>query len=128
MLYRRRRRAPGAPGCTCKPSYSTLYRDKLGRPTKGSGFAIGGPPKQSATALEGAVDAKRLGLQRTKDVIFSEWVDRWIAGLERAGGDERKENTKRDYRWMAEHAKATFGAANLSELTRRPTWSGSCTR
>jgi hypothetical protein len=78
-------------GCSCRPSYYTFYRDKLGRPTKGKRVRDRRAAERSATALQADVNAKRLGLNRTEDVTFSEWVDRWIGGLERAGGDERKE-------------------------------------
>jgi integrase len=89
----------------------------LGRVAKGRRVHDRRTAEQSATALQAQVDANRLGLQRTEDVTFSEWVDRWVSGLERAGGDERKESTKRDYAWMAKHGKRVFGGANLSELT-----------
>lgn len=104
-------------GCTCTPSYYTIYRDRLGNPTKGKRVRNKKTAMESATALQAQVDAKRLGLHRTEEVTFSVWVDRWMSGDERAGGDERKESTKRDFRWMARHGKKAFGAANLSELT-----------
>jgi integrase len=104
-------------GCDCNPSYYTFYRDKLGRPAKGKRVRDRRAAEQAATVLQGDIDAKRLGLHRREEVTFSEWVDRWTAGGERAGGDQRKENTKRDYRWTVEQAKEAFGDADLSELT-----------
>jgi integrase len=104
-------------GCECKPSYYTFHRDKLGRPVKGKRVRDRRAADQAATVLQGDIDAKRLGLHRREDVTFAEWADRWTAGDERAGGDQRKENTKRDYKWMIEHAKEAFGDAHLSELT-----------
>ena len=104
-------------GCTCKPSYYTLYRDKLGRATKGQ---AGSRPEGGGAVRDraaGAVDAKRLGLHRTEEVTFSEWVDRWRAGLERAGGDERKESTKRDSAGWPSTARRCSARSNLSELT-----------
>src|SRR4051812_33566760 len=75
-------------GCACKPSYYTFYRDKLGRVNKGKRVRDKRTAEESATAVQADLDAKRLGLNRTESITFSEWVDRWIAGQERAGGDE----------------------------------------
>jgi integrase len=104
-------------GCTCKPSYHTFHRDASGRPVKGKPVRDKRAAEQAATALQASIDARRVGLQRLEDVTFAEWADRWVAGTDRAGGDDRKQNTKRDYQWAIKHAKATFGSSDLAELT-----------
>jgi hypothetical protein len=47
-------------GCKCKPSYFTFYRDKGGRPVKGSRARDRRVAEQSAHALQADLDAGRL--------------------------------------------------------------------
>jgi integrase len=96
-------------GCKCKPSYFTFYRDKGGRPVKGSRVRSRRVAERSAHALQAELDAGRL-LRRDSNIDFAEWADSW---LER---HRAKENTLRLYRHSLAVAKRAFTGLTLREI------------
>jgi integrase len=94
-------------GCTCTPLYYVVHRH--------DGKLIRDPVGHNRKIAERALDERRGKIASREyrviqDIRFAEWADTWLAGL------TAKENTRRNYGWTIDYAKATFGKRNVRDL------------
>src|SRR5438128_12627973 len=62
-------------GCTCSPSYYTFQRRRDGTVEKGERVKTLDVARRALTKAQVAIDERRVGVSRPKDVTFREWAD-----------------------------------------------------
>ena len=97
-------------GCTCKPSYYTLHRDRSGRPVKGSRLRDRRVAERARTALQADLDAGRIGIRQERNIDFTTWANTWLEQ------HTAKPSTLGLYRHTVSVAKRAFGALTLREI------------
>jgi integrase len=97
-------------GCTCKPSYYTLHRDRTGRPVKGTRLRDRRVAERASTALQADLDAGRVGIRQERNITFDEWADTWL------DQHTAKPSTLGLYKHTVSVAKRAFGTMSLREI------------
>lgn len=100
-------------GCTCSPSYYTMYRDSTGRPIKSARVKDRRVAERALKKLQGELSEDRADLKRRKRVEFGAWVDLWEEALRLAG---RKQSTIDPYMTSARYARETLAGYDLREI------------
>ena len=101
---------PDSEGCTCDSTYYVVVRD--GRKTEK--IRVGRNRKEADRALRKvAVTVDEGAYQSQKSITFSDWADKWIAGL------DLKPSTKDSYSTTMRLAKAELGREDCP-----PNWDG----
>ena len=97
-------------GCTCKPSYYTFYRDRNGKPVKGSRTRTRRVAERDVAQKQVDLDAGRI-LRAERNITCAAWVDDHWLPQHRA-----KPSTLELYRHSAGVAKRAFGSLTLREI------------
>lgn len=98
--------AKGA-GCTCKPSYYVLWRDRSGATLKSTRVRDRRLADKMLTQQQAQIDAGNVGWDdRRREIEFSAWLGLYTELLDERGV---KEETKRSYDKTLSIAKGVFG-------------------
>jgi integrase len=98
--------AKGA-GCSCKPAYYVLWRDRSGATLKSTRVRDRRLADKMLTQQQAQIDVGNVGWgDRRKDIEFSAWLELYRELLDERGV---KEETKRSYDKTLEIAKNVFG-------------------